>query len=123
LAEKKRILIVDDDHLLCKNLEEHLEFNGYVPSCAFSGIEALRVFKLKEFHLVLTDLQMPHIDGFELIERIRRIKSEIPVILMTGHGDTSIKDKAFKLGVSGYVNKPFNTDHMVQLIQRVLNDG
>ncbi len=123
MKPKYEILVVDDDHLLCKNLKEHLKTSGYQPTCAFSGMEAVGVIKERDFHLVLTDLEMPYIDGFGLIKFIKTIKSEIPVILMTGDGEASTKDKALELGASEFIRKPFNIDHLLRVINKVLSNN
>jgi DNA-binding NtrC family response regulator len=117
-----KILIVDDDRILCKNLKEHLISKGYIPICAYSGMEAIGVIKESDFHLVLTDLQMPYIDGFGLLKFIKQTKAELPVILMTGDDDSTVKDKAFELGVSEFIKKPFNMEYMMRTIDNVLKE-
>jgi CheY-like chemotaxis protein len=116
------LLVVDDvaldRHLAGVLLEEH---SGWSAVYAEDGREALSLIKLKVPDLVLTDLQMPEMNGLELVEAIRRDYSHVPVILMTAHGSEEIAVAALKAGASSYVPKRDLARDLVDTTEKVLD--
>jgi len=103
-----KVLVVDDDKLILRILEEFLTQNGFAPTLATDGEEAEKLFAAEEFDVVLTDIMMPKMDGLELLGRIKEKDPDIPVIIITGSGDDQIQSKAWDQGAFLYVTKPID---------------
>lgn len=113
------ILIVEDQEELRHITEKYLINEGFGALTAKDGFEALSLFNAHQVHLVLLDVMMPGIDGFEVLEGIRRI-SEVPVIMLTARQEEVDRVKGFKLGVDDYVVKPFSVKELILRIKRML---
>lgn len=117
--DKERILIVDDDKNICELLRLYLEKEGYETAMAHDGEKALAVFDERPFDLVLLDVMMPRVDGWEACRRIRA-KGNTPIIMLTAKGETFDKVLGLELGADDYVVKPFDTKEVVARIKAVL---
>ena len=117
--DKERILIVDDDKNICELLRLYLEKEGYETAMAHDGEKALAVFDETPFDLVLLDVMMPRVDGWEACRRIRA-KKETPIIMLTAKGETFDKVLGLELGADDYIVKPFDTKEVVARIKAVL---
>ena len=117
--DKERILIVDDDKNICELLRLYLEKEGYGTAMAHDGENALAVFEEGNFDLVLLDVMMPRVDGWEACRRIRA-KGDTPIIMLTAKGETFDKVLGLELGADDYVVKPFDTKEVVARIKAVL---
>jgi two-component system NtrC family response regulator len=109
----KTILLIDDDDVLRRILTHHLEEAGYRVLSEARGGPALEIFTTTEVDLVITDIQMPEMDGFELLKRIRAISPETPVIVITAFGSIDSAVHAMKLGAEDYITKPFNKEELL----------
>lgn len=114
-----QILIVDDDARLRKLVRTYAELDGFECVEAADGLDALEKLTGKEFGLVILDVMMPGLDGFETLERIRK-KSNVPVIMLTARGEEYDKLLGFKLGVDDYVSKPFSPRELMARAAAVL---
>ena len=103
----KRILLVDDEPLIVKGLKFALEQEGYVVESALDGEEALRKFETIPIDLILLDIMLPLLDGFEVCQRIRE-KSEVPILMLTAKGDEMDRILGLEYGADDYIAKPFN---------------
>ena len=117
--DREKILIVDDDKNICELLRLYLEKEGFGTAIAGDGEQALSLFSESEFSLVLLDVMMPRIDGWETCRRIRAV-SEVPVIMLTAKGETFDKVLGLELGADDYIVKPFDTKEVVARIKAVL---
>ncbi|MBR5520389.1 MAG: response regulator transcription factor [Oscillospiraceae bacterium] len=117
--DKERILIVDDDRNICELLRLYLEKEGYETHIAHDGENALEVYDERLFDLVLMDVMMPRVDGWEACRRIRA-KGNTPIIMLTAKGETFDKVLGLELGADDYVVKPFDTKEVVARIKAVL---
>lgn len=117
--DKERILIVDDDKNICELLRLYLEKEGYETYMAHDGESALEVYGERRFDLVLLDVMMPRVDGWEACRRIRA-KGNTPIIMLTAKGETFDKVLGLELGADDYVVKPFDTKEVVARIKAVL---
>ena len=116
---EQRILVVDDDADIRLLVAALLETAGYaVESCANGG-EALRVFHERPADLVLLDISMPELDGFETLERLRDL-GDVPVILLTAHSGEIDKVRGFRAGADDYVVKPFGRQELLARIEAQL---
>lgn len=117
---KRRILVVDDTPLIREHLRVILEMDGFEVETAADGRSALAAVRERLFHLVITDLRMPDMNGIELLTRARAEKLPFGVIVLTGHGDTLIALDAMKAGADDFVTKPYEPDHFRIVVQRIL---
>ena len=101
------ILIVDDEGDILNAVQTHLEIEGYSVRVASSGTEALEILKQRGVHLVLTDINMPGMDGIELLEEIKELPGDTPVIMMTAYSTAMKVFNSRMHGAIDYVLKPF----------------
>lgn len=114
-----KILIVDDDRTLLRFISEYLEGEGFQVATADRGTKALKRFYDERPDLVVLDLMMPGMDGWEVCARLREL-SDTPVILLSAKSSESDKLRGFRLGVDDYVTKPFSLAELTARIQAVL---
>lgn len=100
------ILIIDDEKAIRKTLVEILSFEGYQIDEAADGEEGLKKFSDKNYDLVLCDIKMPKMDGIEFLEKAKQINSDIPIIIISGHGNIETAVEAVKRGAFDYISKP-----------------
>ena len=110
------ILVVDDDHDNRSLLRQILESEGMGVECAVSGEDALRKIELKNFRLMVTDLNMPGMDGFVLARRVAAILPQMPVVMMTGELAPEIAQLAQDAGIKMVLRKPFRPAQLFELI-------
>jgi DNA-binding response OmpR family regulator len=115
-----RILIVDDDVHIRKLITLYLRNEGFDPVEAADGIEALTVMENSLVDIVILDIMMPHMDGWELCGEIRRLYPEIPLLMVTAKGEANQKVKGFQLGTDDYVTKPFDPVELVMRVKALL---
>ncbi|OGQ07442.1 MAG: Fis family transcriptional regulator [Deltaproteobacteria bacterium RIFCSPLOWO2_12_FULL_40_28] len=117
---KAKILVVDDEVALTKALSKYLTQEGYAVDIAGDGPEAIEKFKTGHFDLLLTDLQMPNMDGVTLIKEIKALNPLVVCIVMTGFASIQSAVEATKAGAFHYVTKPFELDDIGLLIKKAL---
>lgn len=115
-----KILIVEDDKELNELVCSFFENNNYSVFSASNGIEALDLLKDEEFDIIISDIMMPLMDGFSLVEKIRSLNSEIPIIFMTARDDKFSKTMGYKIGIDDYIVKPFDVDELVLKVGAIL---
>ena len=115
-----KILVCEDERDLNRFVCLSLRNAGYEATPAFDGQEALDKTEGERFDLVLTDIMMPKMDGYELCEAIRSFKKELPIIFMTAKDDKLSKLTGYSLGVDDYVVKPFDMDILLMKISAIL---
>jgi two-component system KDP operon response regulator KdpE len=116
---KQTILIVDDDPVIVKFVRANLEVNEYTVAVAINGSEALKAVELDPPDLVLLDIMMPEMDGFEVCRRLREW-STVPIIMLTARGDEIDRVRCLELGADDYITKPFGVNEMMARVQAVL---
>ncbi len=114
-----RILVADDDRNICELLRLYLEKEGYEAIAANDGAEAVDKFNSESPDLVLLDIMMPKLDGWQVCREIRK-KSDCPIIMITAKSETFDKVLGLELGADDYVVKPFDTKEIVARIKAVL---
>ena len=115
----ERILVVDDDSNICELLRLYLEKEGYDVSTANNGADAVKVYKEKEPDLMLLDIMLPVLDGWQVCREIRKF-SEKPIIMITAKGETFDKVLGFELGADDYIVKPFEPKEVMARVKAVL---
>lgn len=115
----KRVLVVDDEKLIVKGIRFSLEQDGMEVDCAYDGEEALEAAKKKEYDVVLLDVMLPKLSGFEVCQQIREF-SNMPIIMLTAKGDDMDKILGLEYGADDYITKPFNILEVKARIKAIL---
>ena len=111
--DKKSILLVDDEESILKGLGRELSCSGLDVSLASSGEDAINMLDSMQFDLVISDLMMEGIDGFEVLKHAKKNDNQLPVVILTGFGDMTSAVEALRLGADDYLLKPFNADELL----------
>ena len=115
-----KILVVEDDQDLNRIITKSLRDRGYDVTSAVNGLDALEKTEGVKFDMILTDIMMPKMDGFELAESIRAVDREIPIVFMTAKDDKPSKMLGYSIGVDDYIVKPFDIDILIMKIGAIL---
>ena len=103
----KRVLVVDDEKLIVKGIRFSLEQDDMKVECAYDGEEALKLARENTYDMILLDIMLPKLDGFEVCRQIREF-SDVPIIMLTAKGDDMDKILGLEYGADDYITKPFN---------------
>lgn len=114
-----KIMVVDDDANICELLRLYLEKEGFDPVIAPNGVKALELFDSEKPDLILLDVMMPQLDGWQVCREIRK-KSQCPIIMLTAKGEVFDKVLGLKLGADDYVVKPFEAKEVIARVKAVL---
>jgi len=115
----KKILVVDDEERMARFIRLNLEYDGFIVIEAYNGIKALDILRSEMPDLVILDVMLPDMDGFEVLKMIREVSS-IPVIMLTAKGEEDDRVKGLELGADDYVTKPFSPRELVSRVKAVL---
>ena len=115
----QKILIVDDDRNICELLRLYIEKEGYATAIANDGAEAVAMFEQEKPALILLDIMLPKMDGWQVCREIRKT-SDVPIIMLTAKGEVFDKILGLELGADDYVVKPFEAKEVVARIRAVL---
>ena len=115
----RAVLLVDDEVGFLDVMGRRLRRRGIAVTLAASGAEALAAARRDRFDAVVTDLKMPGMDGLRLMDELRLLRPELPVILLTGHAGTAEAQDAERRGVAGYLHKPCDFDELLTALRRV----
>ncbi|HXF86617.1 MAG TPA: response regulator transcription factor [Anaerolineales bacterium] len=116
---RRRILVVDDEERMVRFIRMNLEHDGFQVVEAFNGKQALQKLRDTNPDLILLDVMMPDMDGFEVLEAIREI-SNVPVIMLTAKGEEDDRVRGLELGADDYITKPFSPREMVSRVKAVI---
>ncbi|MGB9562093.1 MAG: response regulator [bacterium] len=117
---KPKILVVDDQESILELLKAILERENFEVFLAANGFDALDIIAHNEIDLVITDVSMPELDGFTLLQIIKNRYPNLPVIVMTGYYDIYTKEEAIKYGASRFLPKPFRPEEVLKIISNEL---
>ena len=115
------ILIIDDEKSIRKTLTEILTYEGYKVDEAGDGEEGLKKFKEKTYDLVLCDIKMPKLDGIEFLEKAKQINADVPIIIISGHGNIETAVEAVKKGAYDYISKPPDLNRMLITLRNAMD--
>ena len=115
----KRILVVDDEVRYQRLLDANLQTDGYEVLTASDGLEAIEIFSSQPVDLILLDVMMPELDGFDTCQRIREF-SNVPIIMLTAKGDEKDRVHGLDLGADDYLSKPFSATELLARVRAVL---
>lgn len=121
MANKAHILVTDDERAIRSTLKEILEFEGYTVSTAESGAEALEIIAKETIHLMFLDIKMKGMDGLETLKKLRETGSEIPVVMISGHGTIEIAVEATKYGAFDFLEKPPDLNRLLLATRNALS--
>jgi len=116
----RRILLVEDDPLITRMVRDNLVFDGFEVSCVASGDQALSQVRSFAPDLILLDLMLPQLDGFEICKAVSQSPRRIPIIVISARDQVSDKIRVLKIGADDYVTKPFKFDELLARIQAVI---
>lgn len=116
---KKQLLLIDDDHELAELLVDYLSQQGFIVQCCFDGQSGLELAYKSEFDLILLDVMMPKLNGFEVLKALGS-DYKTPVLMLTAKGDHNDKVRGLELGADDYLAKPFHHQELLARIQAIL---
>lgn len=121
MTEQKTILTVDDSRTIRDMLRLTLSGAGYRVVQAEDGVQGLKVLETEGVDVIITDINMPRLDGFGFIERVRADERRrgIPILVLTTETTQAMKDRARAAGATGWISKPFDPDHLTTALRRV----
>ena len=117
--DRRKILVVDDEERMVRFIRLNLEHDGFLVSEAFNGKEAIQQLRDVSPDLILLDVMMPDLDGFEVLQMIRET-SKVPVLMLTAKGEEDDRVRGLELGADDYITKPFSPREMVSRVKAVL---
>ena len=122
--ESLRVLVVDDDERVTRLLEANLSRAGYQVKTAPNGADAMRLLLQEPFHLVVADVEMPQLDGLELVALIRadKVLQNLPVVLLSAHDSDDDMMKGLLQGADIYLTKPFHPTELLTAVSRLLSE-
>ncbi len=114
------IMVIEDDHNINKLFCTVLKRNGYETFAAYDGNHAINLLDTTHIDLIITDIMMPNMDGYEFVSLIRKSNTETPILMITAKELLESKTKAFNLGVDDYMTKPIDTEEMLLRVKALL---
>lgn len=115
------ILIIDDEKSIRKTLSEILSFEGYAIDEAADGEEGLKKFSAKNYDVVLCDIKMPKLDGIEFLEKAKALNGDVPIIMISGHGNIDTAVEAVKKGAYDYISKPPDLNRLLITLRNAID--
>jgi DNA-binding response OmpR family regulator len=116
---ESKVLVVDDDNNICDLIEIYLQKEGYKVFKAHNGKDALKIFGEKQIDIIVLDVMMPQMDGYEVLKELRK-SATVPVLMLTAKGETFDRVLGLELGADDYMIKPFEPKELVARIRAVL---
>jgi len=118
-----KILIIEDEAAIRRVLTKILteESDTYLVSEASDGLEGVELLKKEDFDLVICDIKMPKMDGVEVLEATKKIKPEIPIIMISGHGELETAVQTMRLGAFDYISKPPDLNRLLNTVRNALD--
>ncbi len=115
-----RILLVEDDTSTAKSVELVMKSEGFVVDTTDLGEDGLEIGKLYDYDIIILDLMLPDIDGYEVLRRLRAARVKTPVLILSGLSEPDQKIKGFGYGADDYLTKPFNMGELIARVQAVV---
>lgn len=115
----KDILIIDDEQRYADMLGKRLSLRGMVCDICYDGSSAIAVLAEKSFKMIILDLKLPDMYGTQVLREIKKIRPEIEVIILTGHGTEKDRQRCMKLGAREFINKPLDVDRLMEIMAAI----
>lgn len=122
IKNKQNILIVDDDHAVLTSLKKLLAINGYEADCATGGEEAICCINHTEYDLILLDLHMPQVNGYDVMQHIKAIDQKPAVVIISGETSFESARKACSIGTYGFLCKPYQAEELLTIVKHALKE-
>ena len=116
-----RIMIIEDDEAMRSLLEDFFEEEGFETDSASNGADALRILSKDHLDLIVTDIRMPGLTGLDILPRVRRLKPETPIIVMTAYGSEDVRRRSLESGATTYLEKPIHLSKLRTLIHEMIS--
>ena len=123
MAHRGKVYVIDDDEAMRDSLDFLLAAADFQVSLFKTALDFLEALPTLDFGCVVSDVRMPDIDGIELLKRLKAGGSLFPVVIMTGHGDVPLAVEAMKLGAMDFLEKPFEDDRLIGMIEAALRQA
>jgi two-component system response regulator FixJ len=123
MSHRGKVYVIDDDEAMRDSLDFLLGSANFDVTLFESANRFLETLSSTDFGCVVSDIRMPGVDGIELLKRLKASRSAFPVLIMTGHGDVPLAVEAMKLGASDFLEKPFEDDRLVGMIDAALRQA
>jgi len=123
MSSKGTVYVIDDDAALRDSLSFLLDAAGFDARLFETALKFLDVLPSLDFGCVVSDVRMPGLDGIELLKRMKSDQSRFPIVIMTGHGDIPLAVEAIKLGAVDFLEKPFEDDRLIAVIEAAIRQG
>lgn len=121
-TNKRRIVVAEDDPNILRQIAFNLEAHGYAVETAMTGADALKKLMVRRPDLLITDVMMPEMDGFELVASVRSDEdlADLPVIMLTARSQDTDVAQGYNSGTDLYLTKPFNPSELISFVQRIV---
>lgn len=119
-TSKPSILLVEDEENLHESLKMNLELQGYQVTSAFDGLQALKAVQNEYFDLIIMDVMIPEVDGFNVTQNIRLTNTEVPILILSAKDSSADKVTGLKKGADDYLTKPFNLEELLLRVQKLI---
>ncbi|MGB9115615.1 response regulator FixJ [Bradyrhizobium sp.] len=123
MPSKRKVYVIDDDAAMRDSLNFLLDAADFDVTLFETATKFLDILPGLEFGCVVSDVRMPGLDGIELLKRMKTLKSPFPIVIMTGHGDIPLAVEAMKLGAVEFLEKPFEDDRLIDVIEAAIRQG
>src|SRR5919206_2893415 len=118
---KPSVLLVEDEENLHESLKMNLELEGYQVTSAFDGVQAMKAVQNEYFDLIIMDVMIPEIDGFNVTQNIRLTNTEVPILILSAKDSSADKVTGLKKGADDYLTKPFNLEELLLRVQKLID--
>jgi two-component system response regulator FixJ len=123
MPDRGKVYVIDDDEAMRDSLNFLLDSANYKVMLFETGMKFLEALPGLEFGCVVSDVRMPGLDGIELLKRMKAGRSAFPIVIMTGHGDVPLAVEAMKLGAVDFLEKPFEDDRLIAMIEAAIQQA
>jgi two-component system, OmpR family, alkaline phosphatase synthesis response regulator PhoP len=120
MQSKLSILLVEDEENLHEALRMNLELEGYMVTSAFDGLQAMKAVQNEYFDLIIMDVMIPEIDGFNVTQNIRLTNTEVPILILSAKGSSEDRVTGLRKGADDYLTKPFNLEELLLRVQKLI---
>jgi two-component system alkaline phosphatase synthesis response regulator PhoP len=117
---KPSILLVEDEENLHEALKMNLELEGYMVTSAYDGIQAMKAVQNEYFDLIIMDVMIPEIDGFNVTQNIRLTNTEVPILILSAKGSSEDRVTGLRKGADDYLTKPFNLEELLLRVHKLI---
>ncbi len=119
-APMARIMIIEDDEEMRSLLRDFLREEGFEADSVGNGVDAIRILSNDHFDLVITDIRMPGLTGLDILPRIKKMKPEMPIIVMTAYGSEDVRRRSLERGATTYLEKPIHLSKLRTVIREIM---